>query len=190
MAVTNLPELAGKMALLRSHGITRDPARMSTSAEGSWYYQQVDLGFNYRMTDMQAALGASQMKRLDTYVARRHALAERYDKLLEGLPLATPMQIHDGYSAMHLYVIRLQLEKIDMSRSAVFGELREKGIGVNVHYIPVHTQPYYQRAGFKPGNFPESEHFYEEAISLPLYPTMLEEQQDKVVEALLEILEP
>jgi len=183
MALTNNAELANKMALLRSHGITRDPALMTHEADGPWYYQQIDLGFNYRMTELQAALGVSQMERLDHYVARRHQLAERYNDLLAGLPVTTPWQHSDSYSGLHLYVIRLQLDKLQKSHRQVFESLREQGIGVNLHYIPVHTQPYYQRMGFKQGDYPQAESYYAEAISLPMFQTMSEEQQDAVVAA-------
>jgi len=181
MALTNDSELASKMALLRSHGITRDPALMTHEADGPWYYQQIDLGFNYRMTELQAALGVSQMERLDQYVARRHQLARRYDELLAELPVTTPWQHPDSYSGLHLYVIRLQLEKTQRTRRQVFESLREQGIGVNLHYIPVHTQPYYQRMGFQVGDFPQAECYYSEAISLPMFQTMTEAQQDRVV---------
>lgn len=184
MALTNDAELAHKMALLRSHGITRDQAQMTHEADGPWYYQQIDLGFNYRMTELQAALGISQMQRLDQYVARRHQLAQRYDELLEDLPVTTPWQHPDSYSGLHLYVIRLQLDKIDRTHRQVFEAFRELGIGVNLHYIPVHTQPYYQQMGFKSGDFPEAERYYAEAISLPMFQTMSEAQQDQVVAAL------
>ncbi|MDG3065874.1 UDP-4-amino-4,6-dideoxy-N-acetyl-beta-L-altrosamine transaminase [Thauera mechernichensis] len=184
MALTNDAELANKMALLRSHGITRDAAQMTHAPDGPWYYQQVDLGFNYRMTELQAALGVSQMARLDDYVARRHALAARYDTLLADLPITRPWQHPDSYSGLHLYVIRLQLERISKTHRQVFDSLREQGIGVNLHYIPVHTQPYYQQMGFKAGDFPEAERYYAEAISLPMFQTMTEAQQDKVTEAL------
>jgi UDP-4-amino-4,6-dideoxy-N-acetyl-beta-L-altrosamine transaminase len=190
MALTNDAELASKMALLRSHGITRDPALMTHEADGPWYYQQVDLGFNYRMTELQAALGVSQMERLDQYVARRHQLARRYDQLLARLPVITPWQHPDSYSGLHLYVIRLQLDKIGKTHRQVFESLREQGIGVNLHYIPVHTQPYYQRMGFKVGDFPLAESYYSEAISLPMFQTMSEEQQDTVIAALREALNP
>lgn len=183
MALTNDAALAAKMALLRSHGITRDSALMTHESDGPWYYQQIDLGFNYRMTELQAALGVSQMGRLDQYVARRHQLAERYDELLAGLPVITPWQHPDNYSGLHLYVIRLQLGKIKKTHRQVFEELREQGIGVNLHYIPVHTQPYYARQGFKHGDYPEAERYYREAISLPLYPAMTESIQDLVVNA-------
>ena len=184
MALTNDAALAEHMALLRSHGITRDPARMTHESDGPWYYQQIDLGFNYRMTDMQAALGVSQMTRLDAYVARRHALARRYDALLADLPVVTPWQHPDGYSGLHLYVVRLQLDRTSRSHRQVFDALRAQGIGVNLHYIPVHTQPHYQRMGFKSGDFPEAERYYAEAISLPMYATLNEDGQDRVVAAL------
>lgn len=183
MALTNHAELANKMALLRSHGITRDQAQMTQEADGPWYYQQVDLGFNYRMTELQAALGVSQIQRLDQYVARRHQLAQRYDELLKALPVTTPWQHPDSYSGLHLYVIRLQLDKMARTHRQVFEALRELGIGVNLHYIPVHTQPYYQRMGFKPDDFPEALRYYAEAISLPMFQTMTEAQQDEVVAA-------
>lgn len=183
MALTNRDDLASRMALLRSHGITRDPGLMDGDSEGDWYYQQVDLGFNYRMTELQAALGISQMTRLDAYVAQRHILARRYDALLADLPLVTPLQHKDGHSAFHLYVIRVPRRDGGPSRREVFDRLRGNGIGVNVHYIPVHTQPYYRAMGFRDGDYPEAESYYSEAISLPMYPTMTETQQDEVVEA-------
>lgn len=190
MALTNDRELADSMALLRSHGITRDPAQMTHPSDGPWYYQQIELGFNYRMTELQAALGTSQMDRLDAFVARRHELARRYDDLLGDLPLTTPWQHPDSYSGLHLYVIRLNLEQIERSHKEVFEALRDLGIGVNLHYIPVHTQPYYQRMGFKPGDFPESEKYYAEAISLPMFHTLTESEQDEVVAALKKALQP
>lgn len=184
MALTNDEALANKMALLRSHGITRDPAQMTREADGPWYYQQIDLGFNYRMTELQAALGVTQMERLDQYVARRHQLARRYDDLLTGLPVTAPWQHADSYSGLHLYVIRLQLDMIQRTHRQVFEALRELGIGVNLHYIPVHTQPYYERMGFKPDDFPQSQTYYQEAISIPMFQTMTDEQQDEVIAAL------
>lgn len=190
MALTNHAELANKMALLRSHGITRDPAQMTHEADGPWYYQQIDLGFNYRMTELQAALGVTQMERLDQYVASRHQLARRYDELLTDLPVTTPWQHPDSYSGLHLYVIRLQLDKINKGHRQVFEALRAQGIGVNLHYIPVHTQPYYQRMGFKAGDFPEAERYYAEAISLPMFQTLSEGQLDQVITALREALKP
>ncbi len=140
------------------------------------------------MTELQAALGNSQMERLDAFVARRHQLASRYDDLLADLPVTTPWQHPDSYSGLHLYVIRLQLDKITSTHRQVFEALREQGIGVNLHYIPVHTQPYYQRMGFRQGDYPEAERYYAEAISLPMFQTMTEAQQDEVVSALKEAL--
>lgn len=184
MALTNDPELAGKMALLRSHGITRDPAQMTHEPDGAWYYQQIALGYNYRMTDLQAALGASQMARLDEFVSGRHRMARRYDRLLSGFPVLTPWQHPDTYSGLHLYPVRLKLDELDMSHRQVFDALRSLGIGVNLHYIPVHTQPYYQALGFRPGDYPEAERYYAEAISLPMYSGLTEDQQDKVIESI------
>lgn len=185
MAMTNDPALAERMERLRSHGITRDPAAMAWDSEGPWYYQQVELGYNYRITDLQAALGRSQLARLDDYVARRHAIAARYDAALAGLPLTTPWQHPDSRSALHLYPIRLH----DAARRReVFEALRAAGIGVNVHYIPVHTQPHYHRLGFRPGDFPEAERYYAGAISLPMFPTLTPAQQDEVVAALARVL--
>ncbi|MDO9623703.1 MAG: UDP-4-amino-4,6-dideoxy-N-acetyl-beta-L-altrosamine transaminase [Pseudomonas sp.] len=189
MALTNSNELATRLGLLRSHGITRDPALMTQPMDGPWCYQQVALGYNYRMTDMQAALGVSQMTRLTHYVALRHQIAQRYNELMTDLPLTLPWQHSDSYSAYHLYVIRLQLEKTSATHLQVFEALRAKEIMVNLHYIPVHTQPYYQSMGFKAGQFPEAERYYTEAISIPMYPTMSEAQQDQVIAALREALQ-
>ena len=188
MVTTNNDELANKMALLRSHGITRDEACMTHSSDGPWYYQQVELGFNYRMTELQAALGISQIKRLDAYVARRHELASRYDIQLQDLPIKMPWQHPNSYSGLHLYVIRLQLDKIKKTHRQVFEGLRDEGIGVNLHYIPVHTQPYYQRMGFSTGDFPQAERYYAEAISLPIYQTLSDSQQDQIVTAVNKML--
>ena len=187
-ALTNSDKLAEKMALFRSHGITRDPALMQGESDGAWYYQQIELGFNYRMTELQAALGVSQMQRLDEFVAARHHLAKRYNTLLAQLPVVLPFQLENTYSGLHLYVIRLQLDKINLTHQQVFNALRENGIGVNLHYIPVHLQPYYQNMGFKQGDFPAAEHYYQEAISLPLFHIMTEQQQDEVVAVLERIL--
>jgi len=171
MALTNDAELAHRMRLFRSHATTREADRMTKPPDGPWYYQQIDLGYNYRMTDIEAALGISQLDRIDTYVARRRELAARYDQMLEELPVTTPWQHPDGQSAMHLYIIRLQSET-GRSHRAVFEALRERGVGVNLHYIPVHLQPYYRQLGFEPGQYPEAETYYQEAISLPLFPAL------------------
>jgi UDP-4-amino-4,6-dideoxy-N-acetyl-beta-L-altrosamine transaminase len=187
LATTNQVELAEKMNLFRSHGITRKPELM-TRNEGGWYYQQIDLGFNYRMTELQAALGVSQMQRLDEFVIKRHQLQSRYDELLKGLPIITPCQSADSYSALHLYSVQLELNKTGKSHKQVFDELRENGIGVNVHYIPVHTQPYYKKMGFNKGDFPNAEKYYSHALSLPLYSRMNYEQQNIVIEHLEKIL--
>jgi UDP-4-amino-4,6-dideoxy-N-acetyl-beta-L-altrosamine transaminase len=186
MAVTNDKELAKRMQLLRSHGITRDVNEMTRAPDGPWYYQQIDLGYNYRMTDLQAALGLSQMQRLDEFVAKRHAIAKRYDQLLADLPVITPWQHADSYSGLHLYVIRLKLGEIGKAHRQVFEALRAAGIGVNLHYIPVYRQPYYERLGFKVGHCSEAEHYYAEAISLPMYPGLTNQQQDQVITALKE----
>lgn len=189
MALTNDPKLADRMTLLRSHGITRDPGQMTQEPDGPWYYQQIDLGFNYRMTELQAALGVSQMQRLDEFVSRRHAIAKRYDELLADLPVTLPWQHPDSYSGLHLYVIRLQLDQTNKSHRQVFEALRDHGIGVNLHYIPVPAQPYYQHMGFKASGFPEAERYYREAISLPLFPAMTEEEQDRVLMYLSQALQ-
>ena len=154
---------------------------MTTKSDGAWYYQQVDLGFNYRMTELQAALGVSQMQRLDEFVAKRHILQKRYDSLLGNLPIIKPYQDKHSYSALHLYPIQIELDKVSNNREQIFNELRESGIGVNVHYIPIHTQPYYLNLGFKEKSFPNAEYYYSRAISIPLYHSMTFEQQNKVV---------
>ncbi|MCG3727043.1 UDP-4-amino-4,6-dideoxy-N-acetyl-beta-L-altrosamine transaminase [Vibrio cincinnatiensis] len=186
--VTNNKALADKMALLRSHGITRDPQQMIGESHGGWYYQQIDLGFNYRMTELQAALGVTQMMRLEQFITSRHRLAERYYQRLKDLPITLPYQLENTYSGLHLFVIRLQLDKIDLTHKQVFDALRENGIGVNLHYIPVHTQPYYENMGFAKGDFPNAEQYYQEAISLPMFHAMSDEQQDEVMRVLSSLL--
>lgn len=188
MALTNDDELATRLGLLRSHGITRDPALMAHDMDGPWYYQQVALGYNYRMTDIQAALGVSQMTRLESYVSRRHEIADQYNQLLANLPITLPWQHPDSYSAYHLYVIRLKLDQIRTTHLQVFEALRAKDIMVNLHYIPVHTQPYYKRMGFKVGDYPEAEQYYREAISIPMHPTLSNEELTVVVQSLSEAL--
>ena len=188
MALTNDESLANCMELLRSHGITRDTRKMTHAPDGPWYYQQVKLGFNYRMTDLQAALGLSQIQRLDEFVAKRHAIAKRYDELLYELPIMTPWQHQDSYSGLHLYVIRLKLGTIDKTHLEIFEALRAADIGVNLHYIPIYWQPYYADLGFKEGLCPEAEKYYSEAISLPMYPTLTEVQQNYIVATLREAI--
>jgi len=184
MATTNSKELAEKMQLYRSHGTTRNEKLMTKESEGDWYYQQVALGFNYRMTELQAALGVSQVQRLDEFVARRHVLQERYDSLLSGLPIIRPYQDKCSYSALHLYPIQID----DKSRKYVFNELRNAGIGVNVLYIPIHTQPYYKNLGFKEGDFPNSEAYYSQTISLPLYQGLEFKLQNKIIDTINKIM--
>jgi UDP-4-amino-4,6-dideoxy-N-acetyl-beta-L-altrosamine transaminase len=187
MVVTNSPDLCQRIVRLRSHGVTRDPDLMSYESHGSWYYEQVELGYNYRMTDIQAALGVSQLGRLDAFVARRHSLAERYRTALCGLPLEFLWQLPDGHSAYHLFVIRL-LPGLPVGRRQVVETLRARGILANVHYIPVHTQPYYRTLGFGPGDFPQAENYYAGAMTLPLYPGLTDEEQDYVIAVLKEVL--
>lgn len=188
LATTNSEELAEKMQLFRSHGVTRDPKLMTKETEGGWYYQQVELGFNYRMTEMQAALGVSQMQRLNEFVEQRHVLQNRYHDLLQELPLVVPHQFKQSYSALHLYPIQIELDKVEKTHAEVFQALREGCLGVNVHYIPVHTQPYYQEMGFKMGDYPNAEFYYSRAISIPLFHGMTFEQQDEVLAILKQVL--
>ena len=188
MALTNNPELARAMQILRSHGITRDEKEMTHVSDGPWYYQQIALGLNYRMTDIQAALGLSQMSRLNEFVAKRHQIANRYNDLLVDFPVTIPWQHSGNCSALHLYVIRLQLNKTNKTHKQVFEGLRAKGVGVNLHYIPVYKQPYYQQFGYKTSDYPESEKYYAEAISLPMYSNLDEHLQDLVVNALNNLL--
>ena len=187
-ALTNDRSVAESMRRLRSHGVTRDSSLFESDEYAPWYYEQIELGFNYRITDLQAALGLSQLKRLKTFVHRRRELSDRYDELLAEFPLSVPAQTADGESARHLYVVRLDLRKLNVSRRQVFEQLRANGIGVNVHYIPIHMQPFYQRLGFRQGDFPEAERYYEEAISLPLFASLKHEEQDLVVESLADAL--
>lgn len=184
MAVTNDPELADKMQLLRSHGITRDSDRMTHASEGPWYYQQIGLGFNYRMTDIQAALGLSQMARVDEFIEKRQQIAKGYDSRFEMMPIVTPWQHPDVYSAYHLYVIRLDTTVIDLSHKEVFESLRSSGIGVNLHYIPVYQQPYFEQFNYNRAYFPEAEKYYAEAISLPMYPALNPGSQNDVIDAI------
>ena len=185
---TNNEAIAKKINLYRTHGITRDEKLMKNSSQGGWYYEQIALGLNYRMTDIQAALGVSQMSRLNDFILKRNKLAERYDASLNNLPLVIPHQIEDSFSSRHLYVIRLKLDKISLSHKEVFNKLRENGIGVNLHYIPVHLHPYYRDLGFTKGQFPISETYYRDAISIPLFSSLTTNQQDEVINILTSIL--
>lgn len=184
VALTNDAALAARMKLLRSHGTTREAAEMGAEPEGPWYYEMVELGLNYRLTDIQAALGLSQMRRLDSFVTRRHQLADRYDDMLRDFPVVCPARAKPAHSALHLYVVQVDKKRTNLDRRFVFEKLREYGIGVNVHYIPVHLQPYYRALGFKRGDFPASEAYYDRAITIPIYSAMTDQQQDSVVEAL------
>lgn len=188
MITTNDDELAWRVGMLRTHGITRDAERMQGESHGPWYYQQLELGYNYRMTDMQAALGASQMGKLETFAQRRRALADRYEEALAGLPLRPLARDPRGVSGWHLFMVRLDLTAIGRTRREVFEGMRARGIGVNVHYIPVHLQPDYRRLGFKAGMFPEAERYYEECLTLPLHPGMRDEDVARVREALVEAM--
>lgn len=188
MALTNDAQLAKRMRLLRNHGITRDVEDMTHAPDGSWYYQQIDLGYNYRMTDVQAALGLSQMQRLRTLVSTRHSIAGYYDELLADVRVVIPWQHPDGYSGLHLYVTRLLSRANGRSHREVFEAMRAAGIGVNLHYIPVYQQPYYERLGFNRGYCPEAERYYADAITLPMFPGLTRQQQHLVVAALKEAI--
>ena len=188
MAVTNDDDLAVRLGLLRSHGITREPDLMTAEMDGPWYYEQVALGYNYRMTDLQAGLGVSQLVRLGDFVIRRHEIAARYNELLSDLPITLPWQHPDTYSAFHLYVIRVRVDQIRRNRREVFEYMRSQDILVNLHYIPVHTQPYYRQFGFKEGDYPQAEQYYREAISIPMHPSLSDDDQNRVVDILREAM--
>ncbi len=188
IVTTRDKRVADRLRALRSHGMTRNPLEMERVSEGAWYYEQQSLGFNFRMTELQAALGLSQLARLDAMRMRREVLAERYDRLLSGLPALTPPRLLDRRSSWHLYVIEIDETRTATTRAQVFEHLRNAGIGANVHYIPIHTQPFYARLGFKRGDFPASEHYYSRAISIPLFPALTEDQQDQIASALSGVL--
>lgn len=188
MVLTNDKTLYERLILYRSHGITRDPAKMTHEADGPWYYQQITLGFNYRMTDIQAALGASQMTRLDAFVARRRELAARYNALLKDFPLVTPDVMKGADPSWHIYIVRMVFGQIGKTKRQIFEEMKERGVVLNLHYIPVHRQPYYEKLGFRQGDFPHSEKYYEEAFTLPLYYSLANDEQDYIVESLWSVL--
>lgn len=188
MVLTNNEDLYKKLCLYRSHGITRDASLMTHEPDGPWYYQQIDLGYNYRMTEIQAALGFSQMDRLDEFVDRRRYLVNRYNELLQDLPVVIPQVLEGANPSWHLYMVRVDFSKAKQDKVQFFAEMKKRGIVLNLHYIPVHTQPYYQKLGFKQGDFPKSEKYYEEIFTLPLYYALTEEQQDDVVAALWDCL--
>ncbi|MBO6177664.1 MAG: UDP-4-amino-4,6-dideoxy-N-acetyl-beta-L-altrosamine transaminase [Selenomonadaceae bacterium] len=188
MILTNNAETYEKLKMLRSHGITRNPSDMTKESDGPWYYQQVELGFNYRMTDIQAALGYSQMDRLDEFVRRRRYLAKRYDDLLKDLSLKTPYVPDYANPSWHIYIVRIDFAKVKKTKKQIFEEMRKKGITLNLHYIPVHTQPYYEKLGHKPEDCPESIKYYEEALTLPLYYDLTDEEQEYVVEAMRDVV--
>jgi dTDP-4-amino-4,6-dideoxygalactose transaminase len=190
MALTNDPQLARRMQMLRSHGITSTLAEMEPRpADEIWNYQQIDLGFNYRMTDIQAVLGLSQFGKIDDFVRRRNEVASRYDKVLGDLPVTVQARSNDAESSFHLYVIRLQLHQVMTTQREVLNQMYAAGVRVNLHYIPVYLQPYFQRLGFQPGYCPEAEAYFKTALSIPVYPGLTAAQQDHVVISLKQILQ-
>jgi len=187
LLTTRDPTVAQRLADLRSHGITREVSRMTRATQDGWYYEQQSLGYNYRMTELQAALGVSQMTELDHFVARRHQLVARYEEGIKDLPIIRPWQDPRSHSAFHLYVIQVA-EGARLNRRQLFDQLREAGIMVNVHYIPIHHHPYYQGMGFEEGSFPQAETYYSRAITLPLYAGLSEVDQDKVIYILRKLI--
>ena len=188
MVLTNRQEFCDELQLYRSHGITRDPARMTRVSDGPWYYEQIALGHNYRMTDIQAALGTSQMEKLDAFVTRRRQLVARYNEKLAGLPLRTPYCVPEADPSWHIYIVRLDLDRVKKTKAEIFAAMEARGVMLNLHYIPVHLQPYYRALGFAEGDFPASEQYYREALTLPLYYDLTDAQQDAVIAALRDVL--
>ena len=188
MVLTNRQEFCDELQLYRSHGITHDPARMTRTSDGPWYYEQIALGHNYRMTDIQAALGTSQMGQLDAFVTRRRQLVARYNEKLAGLPLRTPYCVPEADPSWHIYVVRLDLDRMTKTKAEIFAAMEARGVMLNLHYIPVHLQPYYRARGFAEGDFPASEQYYREALTLPLYYDLTDAQQDAVIAAMRDVL--
>ena len=182
--LTNHLQFHEKLKLFAKHGVTKDPSQYQGESHGAWYYQQLELGYNYRLSDMQAALGLSQLKKLDVFILKRSELAKVYDNKLADLPLKLPFAEPQSQSAWHLYMVELTHH----DRKDVYQQLHDKGVGVNVHYIPIHLQPFYLQLGFKHGDFPLSEHFYQNALTLPLFPSLTVAQQTKVIDTLYEVL--
>lgn len=185
MALTNDKHLADSMARLRTHGITRDVTEMHGAPSGPWYYEQLDLGYNYRLTDVAAALGISQFRRIDEFISRRHEIANRYNDMFADSSVTQPWQHPDSYSAFHLYIARIDFASCNTTQKNVFDDLHAKGIMANLHYIPVYRQPYYQQFGYSSTDYPESEKYYGEAISLPIYPDLSVDEQSFVTRTLL-----
>jgi len=188
MALTNDRHLANSMARLRTHGITRDAAEMQSTPTGPWYYEQLDLGYNYRLTDIAAALGLSQFQRIDDFISRRNEIARNYDRQFAGTPVKIPWQHPDSYSAFHLYIARVDFASRKVTQKDAIDAMHSKGIMVNIHYIPVYRQPYYQKFGYSIADYPESEKYYAEAMSLPMYPDLNADEQSFVVRTLLEAI--
>jgi UDP-4-amino-4,6-dideoxy-N-acetyl-beta-L-altrosamine transaminase len=183
--LTNQSQLYEKLKLFAKHGVTKDQTQYQGESHGPWYYQQLELGYNYRLSDLHAALGLSQLKKLDTFIQKRSELAKVYDQALANLPLKLPIVAPQSQSAWHLYMVEL----MHHDRQEVYQQLHDKGVGVNVHYIPIHLHPFYQQRGFKYGDFPSSEHFYQNALTLPLFPSLSDQQQNTVIDVLHEILQ-
>ena len=188
MATTNIKNIADKLLTFRTHGITRDANLIENESDGPWYYEQIDIGYNYRMTDIQAALAISQIKRLNKIVKRRHEIAEVYNEELKDLPIQLPWQDPKTYSSFHLYVIRLNLDETDITHKEFFTKMRNAGILVNLHYIPVYFHPYYRRLGFKKGYCVEAEKYYSDAISIPMFPSLKSKDQMKVIKTIKSII--
>ncbi len=182
--LTNQSQLYQKLQLFAKHGVTKDPSQYQGESHGPWYYQQLELGYNYRLSDLHAALGLSQLNKLDVFIQKRSELAKVYDNALADLPLKLPVEESQFKSAWHLYMVELTQH----DRQHVYQQLHDKGVGVNVHYIPIHLQPYYQQLGYKLGDFPVSEHFYQNALTLPLFPSLTDTEQAKVIAVLHDVL--